>query len=96
MKSTIILTALLLAPLFAAQADAQYPGWQQTGSIFILTTPEGADLPATAAVKNFPLLVKLHKGARATRAERRRPTRTDTRSGSRGDAAGCSSSESVG
>ncbi len=29
--------------------------------MLILTTPEGADLPATAAVKNFPLSVRLHK-----------------------------------
>ena len=61
MKSTLILTALLLAPLFAAQADAQYPGWQHSGSIYILTTPEGVDVPATAVIENLPVLVRLHK-----------------------------------
>ena len=36
----------------------------RAGSIrarFILTTPEGANLPATAAEDGFPLLVRLHK-----------------------------------
>jgi hypothetical protein len=31
------------------------------GDICILTTPEGADLPATALLKDFPLLVRLNK-----------------------------------
>ena len=42
--------------------SAQYPGWQHEGSLFILTTPEGADLPVGAAEANFPLLVRLNKG----------------------------------
>ncbi len=40
---------------------AQYPGWQHSGSLFLLTTPDGANLPASAAVENFPVLVRLHK-----------------------------------
>lgn len=40
---------------------AQYPGWQHSGSLYIITTPEGACLPATASVEGFPLLVRLHK-----------------------------------
>ena len=60
----------LLKPLFlaasvltllATECAAQYSSWQHSGSIFILTTPEGADLPASAAEKEFPLLVRLHK-----------------------------------
>lgn len=51
---------ILLAGLSPA-ALAQYPGWQHSGSLYILTTPEGANLPATAAVEGFPLLVRLHK-----------------------------------
>ena len=43
-------------------ASAQYAGWQHSGSIYLLTTPEGANLPATASEDNFPLLVRLHKG----------------------------------
>ena len=43
-------------------ASAQYDGWQHEGSLYILTTPEGANLPATALEEGFPLLVRLHKG----------------------------------
>ena len=32
-----------------------------TGDFAILTTPEGANLPATASIDNFPMLVRLHK-----------------------------------
>ena len=60
----------LIKPLFLAAslltlwpmgAAAQYPGWQHSGSMFILTTPEGANLPESVAVKDFPLLVLLNK-----------------------------------
>ncbi|MEI7901088.1 MAG: DUF2341 domain-containing protein [bacterium] len=59
MKQLTISTLALLALL--QTAAAQYPGWQHSGSLYILTTPEGAGLPATAAVENFPLLVRLNK-----------------------------------
>lgn len=42
-------------------AGAAYQDWSHTGSLYVLTTPEGANLPATAAVTNFPLLVRLDK-----------------------------------
>jgi hypothetical protein len=53
--------------LFAAVAQlasivttfSQYSGWQHSGSLWIITTPEGANLRATAAVADFPLLVRL-------------------------------------
>ena len=66
MKHTTLLgiAALLLAPFaesHSAPAPAQYAGWQSAGSIFVLTTPEGADLPASAVVDGFPLLVRLHR-----------------------------------
>jgi hypothetical protein len=51
---------LLLAGLWQPAA-AQYPGWQHAGPIYLLTTPEGADLPATAAEAGFPVLVRLHR-----------------------------------
>ncbi len=38
-----------------------YKGWQHSGSLYLLTTPEGANLPATAAEANFPALVRLDK-----------------------------------
>ena len=42
-------------------AHAQYSEWKHSGSIWILTTPEGADLPESAAVRDFPVLVRLHR-----------------------------------
>jgi hypothetical protein len=56
----LFLVASLLT-LLATEAAAQYSGWQHSGSMFILTTPEGAGLPASAVEKDFPLLVGLHK-----------------------------------
>lgn len=56
-----LLLALALVGALASPAPAQYAGWKHSGSVFVLTTPEGADLPASAAVENFPLLVRLHK-----------------------------------
>jgi hypothetical protein len=40
---------------------ARYAGLQQNGSIAILTTPDGANLPASATEREFPVLVRLHK-----------------------------------
>ena len=62
MTRTLLLLVSALLAGFTPHAAAQYPGWQHEGSLFILTTPEGADLPASAAEANFPLLVRLHKG----------------------------------
>lgn len=53
--------AVALGLAVVGPAPAQYPGWQYGGSVFVLTTPEGADMPATGAVEGFPLLVRLHK-----------------------------------
>ncbi|NQT87373.1 DUF2341 domain-containing protein [bacterium] len=70
MKSTpsklLALTALLfsfLAPLQdeATAAANPYAGWQRSGAIVILTTPDGANLPAGSSVEAFPLLVRLDK-----------------------------------
>ncbi len=57
----VVLGVLLLAGFLQA-APAQYAGWQHSGSLYILTTPEGADLPASASEEGFPLLVQLDKG----------------------------------
>ncbi|MCX6880236.1 MAG: hypothetical protein NTW21_41495 [Verrucomicrobia bacterium] len=62
MNHKLIGIASALCAGFTPHDDAKYPGWQHQGSCFILTTPEGADLPATAAEQNFPLLLRLHKG----------------------------------
>lgn len=67
--TTVTLAALLLAPLVRlgaardnpAEAFAEYSGWQHSGSFYLLTTPEGADLPASASIDGFPVLVRLHR-----------------------------------
>lgn len=46
---------------FLTQASAHYGEWKYSGSMYVVTTPEGADLPASALEKNFPLLVRLDK-----------------------------------
>jgi hypothetical protein len=56
--SRLVIAALLLATRSFGAAD--YAGWKCAGSMFILTTPDGADLPASAQVDNFPLLVRLN------------------------------------
>jgi hypothetical protein len=61
LKSLFLVASLLT--LSRTEAAAQYPDWQHSGSMFILTTPEGANLPATASEENFPVLVRLNKGS---------------------------------
>ena len=53
------LAALLLATSVAFAGP--YPGWEHEGSMYVLTTPQGADLPASASEADFPLLLRLHK-----------------------------------
>ena len=49
-------------PMIPAKGfPGQYAGWQHSGSLFVLTTPEGANLPAAASEKDFPLLVRLNR-----------------------------------
>ncbi|MEI6534056.1 MAG: DUF2341 domain-containing protein, partial [Verrucomicrobiaceae bacterium] len=58
-KALIFCAFILVASCETARS--QYPGWQRSGSLHIITTPEGANLPASAAEENFPLLVRLNK-----------------------------------
>ena len=49
---------------FAASAQeksARFSEWQHSGALTILTTPDGANLPTSASVEQFPLLVRLHR-----------------------------------
>ena len=63
----IVLSVFFMAwPLMWAEerpgkVSPSYAGWQHSGSLFIITTPEGANLPATASEEGFPLLVRLNK-----------------------------------
>lgn len=48
----------------AMAADATrspYGEWKHSGSMFVLTTPDGADWNASNPVKDFPLLVRFHR-----------------------------------
>ena len=56
----IVCGVMLLTGLLQT-ASAQYAGWQHSGSTYLLTTPEGANLPASASEDNFPVLVRLSK-----------------------------------
>ncbi len=58
MKTLHLLAAVLLV---STSAFAQPQGWQHSGELTVLTTPEGAGLPTGATLENFPLLVRLHK-----------------------------------
>ncbi|MBX9680051.1 MAG: DUF2341 domain-containing protein [Gemmataceae bacterium] len=35
--------------------------WKHSGTLMLLTTPEGANLPATSVVTDFPVLIRLHR-----------------------------------
>ena len=60
MRRDILLgTATFLT--FLGAAFAQDGPWRHSGSMYILTTSEGANLPASASVQGFPLLVRLDK-----------------------------------
>ena len=43
------------------QGKSPYSDWSHAGSLYILTTPEGANVPAGASEDGFPLLVRLNK-----------------------------------
>jgi hypothetical protein len=62
---------LLVANVFVVGASGQDESgsprtatdqnWRHSGSVWLLTTPEGANLPAEAKVEQFPVLVRLHR-----------------------------------
>ena len=58
-KFLLILMAMLTVGL--RETAAQYGDWKHAGSLYIVTTPDGANLPASASEKDFPLLVRLNK-----------------------------------
>ena len=60
MTRSLVIAWALLWLLALPDASAQYASWQHSGTITILTTPDGADLPEDVLVQDFPLLVRLH------------------------------------
>lgn len=59
---SIVASVSCLAQDGSSQIDATSRDWKHSGSLFLNTTPDGADLPASAVVQQFPVLVRLHKG----------------------------------
>lgn len=65
-KAIVAIVNAALCAISAGMAAAEdkaagaYQGWAHSGSMFILTTPDGANLPASAAEINFPVLVRLN------------------------------------
>ena len=43
------------------ESRGDYQAWKHAGSLWLLTTPEGADLPAGTRVEEFPVLIRLHR-----------------------------------
>ncbi len=43
------------------EAFSQFPEWKHAGSIWLDTFPSGGDVPESTSVRDFPLLVRLHK-----------------------------------
>jgi len=60
-KIVTLLVCLAFVLLDRAQSFADYPDWTHSGSIYLLTTPEGANLPASAVEVNVPVLIHLHR-----------------------------------
>ena len=58
---TVLAIAVSFVLVLVGQSQADYRGWKHSGSVFVLTTPDGANLPSSAVVEDFPLLVRLHK-----------------------------------
>jgi hypothetical protein len=56
-----MLLGMVILLVLPETAPAQYQGWKHSGSVCLLTTPEGANLSASASEDGFPLLVRLHK-----------------------------------
>lgn len=53
--------SIFLAASLGTASAAPFESWAHSGSIFILTTLDAANLPATASVEGFPLLIRLQK-----------------------------------
>lgn len=43
------------------QPQAAWKNWKYSGSIWLLTTPDGANLPAETQLTNFPVLIRIHR-----------------------------------
>ena len=60
-KSVSVSISIAMLLSLVGLAGAKDGPWRHSGSMYILTTPDGANLPASASVEGFPLLVRLDK-----------------------------------
>ena len=61
LSKSLLAPALLAVFISPSQAIADMNDWKHSGSMYIVTTSEGANLPPSALAKNFPLLVRLNR-----------------------------------
>ena len=61
LSKSLLAPALIAVFISPSQAIADMNDWKHSGSMYIVTTSEGANLPASALEKNFPLLVRLNR-----------------------------------
>jgi len=61
MSCKILLSLMAMLCVALPETAAQYGDWKHSGSMYILTTSDGANLPASALEKDFPLLVRLNQ-----------------------------------
>lgn len=54
-----LLTAFAPQALLYADDQGRLQDWKHSGTLGILTTPDRANLPASANVEGFPVLVRL-------------------------------------
>ncbi|MEY3829611.1 MAG: hypothetical protein RL636_1312, partial [Verrucomicrobiota bacterium] len=59
MRLLCILLAACLGPFIPLRAE-DFSAWSGHGSVWLLTDRDGADLSATAVVKEFPVVLRLH------------------------------------
>ena len=62
MLHRLLLTVSLVVSIGISESLAQYDAWKYSGTMYIVTTPDGADLPEAAVERDFPLLVRLNRG----------------------------------
>jgi hypothetical protein len=60
MRPSAALAGLALCLSFSAHADSRiFAAWPQHGTVTILTTPDGANLPSSESLTGFPVLFRL-------------------------------------
>ncbi|MCP4172864.1 MAG: DUF2341 domain-containing protein, partial [Fuerstiella sp.] len=61
MRTTLLWIHVTLILTFgSATARSQYDDWKYSGSLFLLTTPDGADISEQSQEQHFPVLIRLN------------------------------------